>query len=351
VPAGSGAPSNCRNARIMTTPWAKIAVWILGIVAVLAVSVDVAFRVSPWPSVLLIRHAFEKDAIAASRALEKHVPAGVTGLLNEHYDAKDGDAYLDVFFPSDIADSARSLPTVVWVHGGGWVSGSKNQIANYIKILAGKGYTAVGVDYSLAPGSIFPTPIRQVNAALSYLDKNATRLHVDRSRVVLAGDSAGAQIAAAVANVIAVPSYAKALNIIPSIRRAQVVGMLLYCGGYSLDGIDLNGPFGNFMKTVLWSYSGGKDFTTNAGFAPAWVTKYLTAAFPPTFISAGNADPLLAQSVAFADTLSGHGVRVERLFFAKRHKPPVPHEYQFNLDNAAGKLALDRSVAFLAALH
>jgi hypothetical protein len=41
-------------------------------------------------------------------------------------------------------------------------------------------------------------------------------------------------------------------------------------------------------------------------------------------------------------------VRLERLFFAGDHQPPLPHEYQFNLDNEAGRLALARSVAFLA---
>jgi acetyl esterase/lipase len=101
---------------------------------------------------------------------------------------------------------------------------------------------------------------------------------------------------------------------------------------------------------VLWSYSGGKDFSTNPRFATASVVNYVTAAFPPTFISAGNADRLLPQSLAFADALAARGVRVERLFFPKDHAPPLPHEYQFNLDNDDGKRALERSVTFLAEL-
>jgi len=55
----------------------------------------------------------------------------------------------------------------------------------------------------------------------------------------------------------------------------------------------------------------------------------------------------LPQSIALADRLASRGVRVERLFFAD-YKPSLPHEYQFNLDNEAGRLALERSVAFLA---
>ena len=335
----------------MKSIWAKIILWTVVIAVALVAAASIAFQVSPWPSVLLIRYAFQKDAVSVSRALEKHVPEGISAQLNEHYAAADGDAYLDVFYPSKVANSERSLTTIVWVHGGGWVSGTKDQIANYAKILAGKGYTVVGVDYSLAPGATFPTPARQVNTALAYLANNAKRLHVDPSRFVLAGDSGGAHIAAVVANAIAVPSYAKAVGIAPSIERSQIAGMLLYCGPYTAEGINLDGPFGNFMKTVLWAFSGEREFKANSHFATAWVMNYVTAVFPPTFISAGNADPLLPQSVAFAGALSRYGVRVDSLFFPDDYKPPLPHEYQFNLDTEPGKLALERSIAFLSSLH
>jgi acetyl esterase/lipase len=314
------------------------------ILPLLLLSALVAFQVSPWPSVLLIRRAFDKDAESASRALEKHIPPALSAQLNERYDPADPEALLDVFYPSAIAD--KPLPTIVWVHGGGWVSGSKDEIANYGKVLAGKGYTVVGVDYSLAPGKTFPTPIRQVNAALGYLVSNAERLRIDPDHIVLAGDSGGAHIAAVTANVIAVPSYAAMLGIVPTVERRQLTALLLYCGSYTIEGLNLDGPFGGFLRTVLWSFSGSKDFKDNPRFAAAWVLNYVTAEFPPAFISAGNGDPLLPQSIALADRLASRGARVERLF--SDHQPPLPHEYQFNLDNEAGRLALARSVAFLA---
>jgi len=159
--------------------------------------------------------------------------AALSAQLNERYDPADPDALLDVFYPSAIAD--KPLPTIVWVHGGGWVSGSKDDIANYGKVLAGKGYTVVGVDYSLAPGKTFPTPIRQVNAALGYLVSNAERLRIDPDHIVLAGDSGGAHIAAVTANAIAVPSYAAMLGIVPAVERRQLTALLLYCGAYTIE--------------------------------------------------------------------------------------------------------------------
>jgi acetyl esterase/lipase len=333
------------QARVRGGAAARTALWLLAVAVVLTISVAVAFRVSPWPSVLMIRYAFHTDAARTSQALEKHVLPGVTSRLDERYDPADPDALLDVFYPSAIAD--KPLPAIVWVHGGGWVSGSKDDIANYAKVLAGKGYTVVGVGYSLAPGKTFPTPMRQVNAALGYLVKHAARLKIDPSRIVLAGDSGGAHIAAVVANAIAVPSYAKTLGIEPAVERAQIAGLLLYCGAYTIDGIDLEGPFGDFLKTVLWSFSGTREYKTDPKFAAAWVLNHVTEAFPPVFISAGNGDPLLPQSLAFADALARHGVSVDRLFFPSDHRPPLPHEYQFNLDTGPGRLALERSLVFL----
>jgi acetyl esterase/lipase len=325
----------------------KIAGWLVLLLAALVTSIFIVLQVTPWPASQIIRYTFEKEAATTAKALEKHLPSGIVARLDERYDSADSDALLDVYFPSRVERDGTALTTIVWIHGGGWVSGSKREIGNYARILAGQGFTVVSIDYSLAPGATFPKPIRQTNKALAYLATNAKHLHIDPQRFVLAGDSGGAQIAAATANVIAVPDYARLLGIVPAIARPQLAGMLLYCGAYTTAGINLEGAFGGFLKTVLWSYSGKKDFLNDAAFARAWIADRISADFPPAFISAGNADPLLLQSTTLADALSREGVNVETLFFPADYQPPLPHEYQFNLDTEAGQAALARSVDFL----
>lgn len=328
----------------------KVLLWILVVIVVLGAAAYAAFQSSPRPAALIIRWFFKSGGSNVSQALEKHVPAGIAAKLNQRYDEADDNAYLDVFHPSVIEGSGKSLPTIVWVHGGGWIGGSKDEVANYLRILAGKGYTTVGVDYSLAPGKTYPTPIRQVLAALAYLEKNAESLHVDTSRIFLAGDSAGAQIAAQTANVISVPSYAEAVGVEPSIERPELRGVILYCGPYDIGLARPGGVLGIFVNTVLWSYSGRKDYMNDRRFALVSVINYVTPDFPPTFISVGNGDPLAPQSRAFADVLSGLGVYVDSLFFPDGYTPALPHEYQFNLDTDAGRLALERSLKFLSGL-
>ncbi|RCS23016.1 alpha/beta hydrolase [Phyllobacterium salinisoli] len=329
----------------------RFLLWASGVAIVLVTVAYAAFQLSPWPGALLIRYAFDMGSAKISRALDKHVPPGIAAQRNLSYDPADSDALLDVYYPAKIEGTAEALTTVVWVHGGGWVSGSKDMLGQYARILAARGYTVVAVGYSIAPGKTYPVPVRQVNRALGYLAKNAGKLHIDPSRFVLAGDSAGSQIAAQVANIISVPDYAAIMDIAPAIARPQLRGVILFCGAYDLSLIKMDGAFRGFLKTVLWSYTGVQDYTTNPRFASASVVHYVTADFPPAFISAGNGDPLLPQSVEFARVLTAKGVSVDSLFFPASHKPELPHEYQFDLDDAAGEQALARSLEFLSHLQ
>ncbi|TKC60213.1 alpha/beta hydrolase [Pedobacter hiemivivus] len=317
---------------------------------VLALSSFIAYKLSPWPTAMLIRSYFNKEGGKVNQALLKHVPNGISAILDQSYIDGDKDAKLDVYYPEAIANTSQRLPVVVWIHGGGWISGSKAQVANYCKILASKGYAVVAIDYSLAPEKHYPIPLNQTNRALEYISKNAIRFHADTTHFILAGDSGGAHIAAQTANLISSASYAKLIGVKAGINRNQLSGLLLYCGAYDAERIDLNSGFGVFLKTVLWSYSGEKDFVNAPLFKTASVINYITADYPPCFISVGNDDPLLTHSEALAEKLTALKVLLDSLFFKPDYKPALPHEYQFNLDEAAGKLALERSVTFLERL-
>ncbi len=295
---------------------------------------------------LLIRQAFDKGAVAAAEALEKHVPSGIEQVLDIRYAENDRDALLDLFRP---AGAKKPLPVVVWVHGGAFVYGRRDNVSNYLKILAGRGYATVAVGYSKSPGVNYPMPLAQVNAALGHLTANAEGLGIDPQRIVLAGDSAGAQIAAQLSIVITAPDYAARVGITPAIAASQLKGVILHCGPYGVDGLDFNGPFGGFLKTVLWSYFGTKSFLDDPRFKDFAVIPNITEDFPPFFISVGNADPLAPLSYALKARADELGVVNEALFFQPDYAPPLPHEYQFNLDDEAGQTALARTLDFLSA--
>ncbi|MBB2924616.1 alpha/beta hydrolase [Cellulomonas cellasea] len=320
---------------------------LVAIAAALA-AVTVLLRTSPWPSALAVRWAFERGARRTSAALRPLVPDGVTARLGEAVDAGPGipAAHVDVVHPTALADGER-LPTVVWVHGGAWVSGSTRDVAEYARILAARGFTVVTVGYAVAPRQRYPVPVHQVCAALRHVVAHADGYHVDPARLALAGDSAGAQIAAQVAALVTDPAYARRVGVVPPVGPEGLRAAVLLCGAYDVARVDGSGLRGWFLRTVLWSYSGTRHFATDPVIGLASVRDHVTARFPPAFVSAGNADPLLPHSRDLVERLGALGVPVDALFFADDHEPPLGHEYQFRLDTAAGREALERVVAFL----
>lgn len=324
----------------------KLARAVIGLVVVV-IAACVAFQASPWPSSLLIRYAFDKEGRKTAQEMQQYVPAGVASVTNVQYRSNDPDAYLDAYYPASAVTSKQQLPTIVWVHGGGWVSGSKENVANYAKILASHGYTTVAIDYSIAPEAHYPLPVIQTNAALRYLQANAVRLHIDSSRFILAGDSAGSQIAAQTATIITNPAYARQMNMTAPIAPGQLRGMLLNCGAYDIGLTQNDKAARSFVHTVLWAYSGQKDYLHDGDLQYASVANYVTAGFPPSFITAGNADPLEPQSKELAARLTKLNVPADTLFYPENHQPRLQHEYQFHLDLPDAQTALSRMVVFL----
>ncbi len=296
--------------------------------------------------VQVFKKAFDTAGENINKGLEKHVPTGVTELLNVPYHTTDTDAKLDVYYPS--GSDWKNKPSVVWIHGGGWIAGSKEHISNYAKILAHEGFTVIAVEYSLAPERKHPTPVLQINSSLTFLSENAEKYHFNPRKIVIGGDSGGAQIAAQLGIVLSDEVYAKKLGVVPSVTRNNISGMILYCGTYNFSQAE-KGTEGIILRMMMRAYSGKKNFKKKSYFALGSVTKHIPTTYPSTFISVGNKDILKKHSYELAEILKEKGIKVDSLFF-ENDKVSLNHEYQFDLDNESGKLALQRTVKFINGL-
>jgi acetyl esterase/lipase len=309
-------------------------------------AIRASLLLSPRPMAMLIRRSFAEHGRALGTALLAQAPSGISANMDEQY-GPHPDELFDVYAPAEAAEAGRRLPVVLWVHGGAFVGGCKEELDGYLRTLAHAGFTVVGLRYSLAPEAHYPTPVRQVFAALRYLQANADRLHVDPTSLVLAGDSAGAQIAAQAAALVTNPEYALDMGIEPTIRLEQLRGVALCCGIFDFTHLPPRAGYERFMTAVGWAYSGTRDFRRDQRFiSTVSVANNVTGAFPPTFLTAGNADPLAPQSTALAATLGSCGVDVETLFHPADHTPPLGHEYQFDLHQEDGRAAVWRLTAF-----
>jgi acetyl esterase/lipase len=102
---------------------------------------------------------------------------------------------MDVAFPSS---EKRLLPAVIFVHGGAWREGKRQDGKKAIQMFAKGGYFAATIDYRLVPDSGFPDAVHDCKAAIRFLRSNADSLKIDSDRIGILGFSAGGHLAALV---------------------------------------------------------------------------------------------------------------------------------------------------------
>lgn len=98
---------------------------------------------------------------------------------------------LDVWYPRD---NAKPTPTLVYIHGGGWIFGTKEgsilQTLPYLE----KGWRVVNVEYRMASNSLAPAAVEDTRCALRWMYRNAKQYNFDLSKIVLTGHSAGGHL-------------------------------------------------------------------------------------------------------------------------------------------------------------
>jgi acetyl esterase len=207
-------------------------------------------------------------------------------------------------------------PVLVYLHGGGWVCGSPRTHQKLSYRFAEAGYLVFNVDYRLAPEHPFPAPFEDCLAAVRFAHREAARFGGDPARLGVGGDSAGGNLAAAVAAALADdPARPKA-------------ALLLY-------GVFDFGMFGDIPL-------GPAVDPGAAAIGRDMVEMMVGAKLPPCHVVVGSADALLPQSEALVKALAAAGVPHEHFVDAG-----MPHGYAQLEFLAGARPAIARMVAFL----
>jgi acetyl esterase/lipase len=99
---------------------------------------------------------------------------------------------LDIWYPRD---NGEPTPTVVFIHGGGWIFGSKEgAVYQYLPYLE-RGWRVVNVEYRMAGNSLAPGAVEDSRCALRWIFRNAKQYKFDTSKIILTGQSAGGHLA------------------------------------------------------------------------------------------------------------------------------------------------------------
>lgn len=99
---------------------------------------------------------------------------------------------LDIWYPRD---NDQPTPTVVFIHGGGWIFGSKEGAVYQLLPYLERGWRVVNVEYRMAGNSLAPGAVEDSRCALRWIYRNAKQYKFDTSKIILTGQSAGGHLA------------------------------------------------------------------------------------------------------------------------------------------------------------
>jgi acetyl esterase/lipase len=128
----------------------------------------------------------EAAAWAADLSGRYQVASNITYLTANNYEAK-----LDLYVPRN---QPGPTPTVVYIHGGGWVGGSKETSLLAIMPYLEMGLAVVNVEYRMARVSLAPAAVEDCRCALRWVIRNAKQYNFDPNKIILTGHSAGGHL-------------------------------------------------------------------------------------------------------------------------------------------------------------
>lgn len=263
------------------------------------------------------------------------LPEGVTECRDISYGSHGSWNLLDVYYPRG---TSEALPTIVSIHGGGYVYGSKEIYRRYGMDMAKRGFAFVNFNYRLAPKWKFPTPLHDTNAVLNWVCKNARRYHLDPSRIILLGDSAGAQLTSQYAAIHANPEYAAKFQMQLAPVTIRAVG--LFCGMY-----DMVERASGERKGLALDYLGKKLASDDPRFD---VLGSIGSNYPPAFIATACHDFLRSCAEPMFHFLQEKGVAAEYHCYGTEEQENVAHVFHVNIVLPEARQCNDDAALFFA---
>lgn len=326
--------------------WKKILLILLSIVMVLLAGGCLYLFNSPMPGVFLLRYAFGGETALQMPQNYEEKKANVEISKDLTYPSKEERNQFDLYLPKE---RKEALPVIVWVHGGAFVAGDKSGIENWAVMLANEGYAVAALNYQWAPEIQYPGQVKQIQEGIKELQKMEEEgIPIDMSNVILAGDSAGAHIAAQAGLLATNEDYEKELAVESALEKEDVKAMLLYCGPYNVEQIlKVDDTFMQFLASRIgWAMFGDKHWKEGTAIQTTTIKNYVTDDFPPSYIADGNSGSFEKEGKELVETLKNKNVFVESLFFDKG-EGEIPHEYQFDLTTSQGERTYKESIEFL----
>lgn len=268
------------------------------------------------------------DAIRASGL---STPENITRIDNIRYNKTQ---LLDIYFPKD---TEKPIPTIISIHGGGWVYGSKDDYQFFCMYLADKGFTVINFDYHLAPEFVYPTQLVDCLELFKFVEENHQKYFIDLDNLFLIGDSAGAQMAHQLTVIHTSKEYRDIMNIGCSKLKFKALG--LNCGIYSLEMVNKN----PFIKAMLSPYLG---WDTKKYGRQIYPLHYQNKDFPACFVFTSKNDFFRYYQKPLLNKLKENGTEHYFSVYGLHQKEMVGHVFHVDIKTAIGQKANNDQIDF-----
>lgn len=261
--------------------------------------------------VLNLRKSLNKVVVGASRlfySFDKRIngviKTKVFGLPNYSKEVN-----FQIFHPKDYTEKSYSV--IFYFHGGGWIEYDKTIYNTLCKRLAKMGNIVVNVDYPLAPKHKMHELLVGCIDIINYATQIAKEKFNASDKLILAGDSAGAQISALIGGL---KQSGKFEQVFGEVDIPNISALLLFYGVYNFETVEKTKfPSIKLMLDAVFNKS-----NTNGEYYLYSPINYVTADFPKSIIVSGKKDKLhKLQTEEFVKVLEEKGVEFQKLFFEK----------------------------------
>jgi acetyl esterase len=224
--------------------------------------------------------------------------------------AEGKDLLMDFSFPITPKPAGKLRP-LIFIHGGGFVAGARNQEPGWVKFYNKQGFVVFDVDYRLATKNhpSWNKAAPDIVTAIQYIGDHANDYNVDMKKLVIAGSSAGAALALQVGYGLA--NSAVSTNKDGLVYRPKLV-LALYPAGDITALWNVNSSFFSMTSRALCqTYTGGTPLTTPQAYRATSIPPNLTnKGGPPTLIVSGREDHLIPYNLqkSVSDDLSKYGI-------------------------------------------
>lgn len=244
---------------------------------------------------------------------------------------------LDVYHKKEVTGLQ---PVIISVHGGGWVYGCKELYQFYGMRLAQRGFTVVNFNYRLAPESLFPAQLTDINRVFAFVEEHGAEYHIDTNHVFVVGDSAGAQLAYHYLTICTNADFAARFPF--QTTHLKVKAVALNCGIYDVLQPD---------RIYLVKQYAGQDLMDDTAEAAGrreslTVSKYVTKDFPPAFVMTAACDYMRPKALPLYEELRTAGVECEYHRYGHDKKPEIGHVFHVNCKLAEADRCNDEECNF-----